>query len=353
MPEHLPMIAIVRNKKQKMNRLLAACIAMLLGACGADSNPPLPKLTLDPERVAVVGISSGAIMAQQMHLAFSDHLRGAALLSGPPYQCAEGSLERALGYCLKAAGAASDKEKLAAEITARAQRGDLAPLHGLRGDHVLVTHGKNDTLVPESMSRASLALYQALPEASSMTLRFDGDGAFAHLWPTTSAGGDCQTTATPYIGNCNRDYAGEVMQAMFGDAPAAAPAQAGGRLSAFDQDAYRPDGEDALLDSAGLLYQPARCAQGERCGLLIAFHGCEQNRAALGETFARDNGLNRWADVYGTVVLYPQTRSSYLPLNPKACWDWWGYSGANYDTRSGVQLRAVANMAAALGAPLQ
>lgn len=186
-----------------------------------------------------------------------------------------------------------------------------------------------------------------------MTLRFDGDGAFAHLWPTTSAGGDCQTTATPYIGNCNRDYAGEVMQAMFGDAPAAAPAQAGGRLSAFDQDAYRPDGEDALLDSAGLLYQPARCAQGERCGLLIAFHGCEQNRAALGETFARDNGLNRWADVYGTVVLYPQTRSSYLPLNPKACWDWWGYSGANYDTRSGVQLRAVANMAAALGAPLQ
>ena len=302
MPEHLPMIAIVRNKKQKMNRLLAACIAMLLGACGADSNPPLPKLTLDPERVAVVGISSGAIMAQQMHLAFSDHLRGAALLSGPPYQCAEGSLERALGYCLKAAGATPDMEKLAAEITARAQRGDLAPLHGLRGDHVLVTHGKNDTLVPESMSRASLALYQALPEASSMTLRFDGDGAFAHLWPTTSAGGDCQTTATPYIGNCNRDYAGEVMQAMFGDAPAAAPAQAGGRLSAFDQDAYRPDSEDAFLDSAGLLYQPARCAQGEPCGLLIAFHGCEQNSSAIGETFARDTGLNRWADVYGTVV---------------------------------------------------
>ncbi|MBK8123472.1 MAG: hypothetical protein IPK54_07950 [Dokdonella sp.] len=82
------MIAIVRNKKQKMNRLLAACIAILLGACGADSNPPLPKLTLDPERVAVVGISSGAIMAHQMHLAYSDHLRGAALLSGPPYQCA-------------------------------------------------------------------------------------------------------------------------------------------------------------------------------------------------------------------------------------------------------------------------
>jgi poly(3-hydroxybutyrate) depolymerase len=66
----------------------------------------------------------------------------------------------------------------------------------------------------------------------------------------------------------------------------------------------------------------------------------------------RDSGLNRWADVHDVVVLYPQTRATYMPLNPKACWDWWGYSGPDYDTRKGVQLRAIANMAAALGAPL-
>jgi hypothetical protein len=51
-------------------------------------------------------------------------------------------------------------------------------------------------------------------------------------------------------------------------------------------------------------------------------------------------------------VLYPQTRATYMPLNPKACWDWWGYSGAAYDTRKGLQLRWLANAAAALGAPL-
>lgn len=335
-----------------MKTLWIAAAAVFITAC-SKAPPPLPALKLDTQRVAVVGISSGAIMAQQMHLAWSDHINGAVLLAGPPYQCAEGSLERALGYCLKAAGAAPDMAKLAAEISARAQRGDLAPLEGLRGDRVLVAHGKNDTLVPASMAQAAYALYQALPEAASMSLRFDGDGNFAHLWPSLSAGVDCQTTATPYIGNCNRDFAAEVMQALFGDAPAAAPAQAGGSLSVFDQDAYSPEGEDALLDSRGLLYQPEQCSAGKFCGLVIAFHGCEQNQATIGETFARDNGLNRWADVYDTVVLYPQTRSSYLPLNPKACWDWWGYSGTDYDTRKGVQLRAVANMAAALGAPLE
>ena len=85
---------------------------------------------------------------------------------------------------------------------------------------------------------------------------------------------------------------------------------------------------------------------------MIAFHGCEQNLAAVGEVFVRDNGLNRWADLHSVVVLYPQTRATYLPLNPKACWDWWGYSGPDYDTRKGLQLRAVAGMAAALGVPL-
>jgi hypothetical protein len=52
------------------------------------------------------------------------------------------------------------------------------------------------------------------------------------------------------------------------------------------------------------------------------------------------------------VVVYPQTRASFMPLNPKGCWDWWGYSGADYDTRNGVQLRWLANLVDALGIPL-
>jgi len=84
----------------------------------------------------------------------------------------------------------------------------------------------------------------------------------------------------------------------------------------------------------------------------VVFHGCQQNADTVGNAFARDAGFNRWADVHRVAVLYPQTRSSYLPLNPNACWDWWGYTGPDYDTRRGVQQRWLAAAMAALGAPL-
>ena len=108
-----------------------------------------------------------------------------------------------------------------------------------------------------------------------------------------------------------------------------------------------------MLADVGFVYVPKSCAAGETCGLHIALHGCQQNADAVGESFARDAGYNRWADARHLVVLYPQTRASYAPLNPKACWDWWGYSGTDYDTQQGVQLRWLANAAAALGAPLE
>jgi poly(3-hydroxybutyrate) depolymerase len=82
--------------------------------------------------------------------------------------------------------------------------------------------------------------------------------------------------------------------------------------------------------------------------LHIAFHGCQQNSESIGSAFMEKTGYNAWADTHNIVVLYPQTKSSYLPLNPKACWDWWGYSGAEYASKNGAQIKQIANMVAAL-----
>ncbi len=46
-------------------------------------------LSIDAGDVAVSGISSGAAMAQQLHLAHSESLTGAALVAGPPFRCAD------------------------------------------------------------------------------------------------------------------------------------------------------------------------------------------------------------------------------------------------------------------------
>src|SRR5690606_42143032 len=89
--------------------------------------------------------------------------------------------------------------------------------------------------------------------------------------------------------------------------------------------------------------QPSR-----RCSTLFPYTTLSRS-----EAFVNGSGINEWADRYRLVVLYPQTRASLAPLNPKACWDWWGYTGANYDTRAGAQLKWLNSAASVLGAPLQ
>lgn len=335
-------------------RVLAAGVFMsaLLAGCAEEAAPPLPELAIDPDRIAVAGLSSGAYMATQVHFAWSDRLRGAALIAGGPYGCAGGSLKTALGPCIAADPAAPDPGRLVAKVRERAGNGDLAPLSGLAGDRVWLLHGERDGLVSKAVVDAAEAVYRQLgDDAGGLVLSRHG-GDFGHVLPTTDAGADCIEGGAPYLGRCGRDAAGEAMQALYGP-PANTAAEAGGELRRFDQDAYLREGGDAQLASEGFLYVPAACAAGQACGVLVAFHGCEQNADKVGEAFVRDAGFNRWADVHGVVVLYPQARSSYLPLNPKACWDWWGYTGPDYDTRRGAQLRWLAAAMAALGAPLQ
>ena len=50
-------------------------------------------------------------------------------------------------------------------------------------------------------------------------------------------------------------------------------------------------------------------------------------------------------------MLYPQAAASRIsPMNPLGCWDWWGFTGDDYDTRAGKQLAAVKAMIDGLAA---
>jgi poly(3-hydroxybutyrate) depolymerase len=332
-----------------LNRPSLVAIALVLAGCSSRAAAPaLPALDIDPQRVAVAGLSSGAYMATQTHLALSDRIHGAALIAGGPYGCAGGDLNQALGPCMAAQPQAPDVQALLARVRERAQQGGLAALSNLSDDRVMVIHGRDDLKVAPVLGAAALALYEGLAaDAPGLVVKSHLDGAFGHLLPKAGEGDECANPSAPYVGRCGYDAAGEVFAALFG-APAKDVEDAPtGELHRFDQQALRGNGPDPLLGDEGFLYLPPQCADGQ-CGLLIAFHGCQQNAEKVGEAFVREGGFNRWADAFDVAVLYPQTRASFAPLNPNACWDWWGYSGAEYDTRSGAQLQWLSRVLDAL-----
>jgi len=336
-----------------MKRLLLVAMLVAGGASAADAPAKLPSLKIDPARVTVAGLSSGAYMATQAQVAYPDVFHGAALVAGGPYGCAGGKLETALGSCMKGTPA-PDVTALATQARTRAAKGEIGPLSKLATARIYALHGAQDALVAPVVGHASAGFYEALkkadPALAGMTVTDDGDRAFAHNLPITAAGDDCGKSVSPFLGHCGFDAAGEIFAKLYGK-PAHAAGTAKGELRAFDQDAYRNDGKDAFLASSGFVYLPPDCLAGKPCGVMVALHGCKQNADLVGKAFVEDAGFNRWADVYDVAVLYPQTRAVFAPLNPQACWDWWGYSGENYDIRAGVQLRWLVDALHGLGLP--
>jgi poly(3-hydroxybutyrate) depolymerase len=324
---------------------------LLLGACGGE--PPaaaLPRLDIDPSRVAVAGLSSGAYMATQVHLAFGERVQGAALFAGGPYGCADGELSTALSTCMAADPRPPNPRALAQRVRERAAAGQLAPLSALAGDRVFVWHGGLDATVKSTLGAATADLYALLDPGVAVTTELAMDAG--HVLPTRDTGVDCATGGAPWLGRCGVDGAAMALAALFGAPapdPAAPPAGSGERIG-FDQRALFPPGTDPVLSDTGHAYVPPQC-RGARCGLLVVFHGCQQSVADVGRAFIDDGGFNRAADAASLVVLYPQARASWTPLNPKGCWDWWGYTGPAYDTREGAQLRFVANLLSAVGVP--
>ena len=95
-------------------------------------------------------------------------------------------------------------------------------------------------------------------------------------------------------------------------------------------------GPVGLGESGGLVYVPHSCAAGAKCALHVFLHGCS-NPFVMEYPEVRSLSVNRWADANDIVVLFPH-------LQGMACWDGYGTTGADYDTRSGIQMRAIAEM---------
>lgn len=305
----------------------------------------LPKLQL-AEQITLSGLSSGAYMVGQYHLAFAEQVSGVAMLAGGPVYCAQNSLGLALEHCFNKASSSPDLNAINQYLTTQRSAGKLAPLSALKDDKVWIFHGSKDATVYPGLAGVLSQQYQQWVEPGNIALITDK--AFGHTFPTdNNTLGRCEVSESPFLASCHYDAAGELLKHLLGDIKAKSTTSSG-QLITVNQHQLASAAKHTLAET-GYLYIPQSCASGESCQLHVSFHGCKQNAASVGEAYVSNSGLNNYADSNNIVVLYPQTTASSInPFNPNACWDWWGYTGADYATREGLQLKAVHQLVQAL-----
>lgn len=305
----------------------------------------LPALHADPTRTSVSGLSSGAFMTVQYGVAFSSSVVGLGVVAGGPYNCAYVNL----GGIMSCMSGAPDGNLSWMAAQGFASLGQIDPVAGVGKLKVYVFGGTKDEVVHPPVVAATRDFFQAAG-VTPRNLAYVSKMPAGHAFIAPSFGNDCGTNDTPYIDHCPSKIKGqaydqpkEILQHIYG--PLKPPAETlSSTVRPFDQNAFA--GREASMDSAGFVYIPKTCASdASGCAVHVVFHGCEQGAQSVGSDVYGSVGYNRWADTNRVIVLYPQAVTSQaLPTNPKGCWDWWGYTGLNFQVRSGVQLAAVKSM---------
>jgi poly(3-hydroxybutyrate) depolymerase len=276
--------------------------------------------------VTVSGLSSGGYMAGQVQVALSTMIAGAAILSAGPYYCAANNLNFANTFCSRGPIIV---ENLVAATKEFEISGYIDPLRNVRNHSVYVYSGKLDSVVEPVVSQAVVEYYRHFVPEKNIYTNFGLEAE--HCFPTLGYGVDCKTKASPFIGNCSVDIAGEIFRTLIVPSGKKGKAQMS-NLDTFDQKMFSLS---ESLAEKGYVYTPTNC-KNKKCHLHISFHGCEQDQESIGNVYAVHTGLNDWAEESDVVVVYPYVRKTLL--NPLGCWDWWGYTGTQYATRYGVQI---------------
>jgi poly(3-hydroxybutyrate) depolymerase len=343
--------ASVRSTERAWCRAAAAFVVWMLNTGAAAQ--PLEALAIDPDSITISGMSAGGFMSLQFAVAHSAMVRGVGVIAAGPYYCARLDPLRVSGVCTRGH---PDWHDSVGAVNAAAALGEIDPplnLERLRG---WVLADGRDPVVRTTVVEAARDFLRAY---AGDRVGFTVLSEAGHSMPTVDHGGPCAGTGGSYLNACGFDAASQMLDYLYPQAQE--EPDAGGELRSFDQAEFIPEwrrmlGNDSLA-AVGYVYVPRRCRRGG-CILHVALHGCRQGATAASQEFVRYAGYNAWATRHAAVILYPQVASTafawfapWLEPNPDGCWDWWGYSGADYAVRSGVQIQAIAAMIARLKEP--
>jgi poly(3-hydroxybutyrate) depolymerase len=320
----------------KLLRIIAAVAAFWGTAGAASAAVNLPALNIDKAQTTVSGLSSGGFMAVQLHVAYSATFKkGAGVVAGGPFYCAEGSISNATGRCM-ASPSGIPVSTLVTTTNNWASQGLIDPVSNLQSSKVYLFSGSIDSTVKQGVMDALKTYYNSFVPTANVI--YKNNIAAEHAMITDDYGSACSTKGSPYINNCNFDLAGVMLAQLYGPLNARnMGALPSGNFVEFNQSQFITNHGMA---ATGWAYIPQACTSGAQCRLHVVLHGCQQNVTLVQQQYVRNTGYNRWADSNNMVVLYPQTSTQAT----NSCWDWWGYDSANYAKKSGPQMAAIKAM---------
>lgn len=336
-----------------MTSAAASPRAAAASASGSAVVPAVTKLAhynILPTKVFVAGISSGAFAAVQLHVAHSAKFKGAAIYAGGVYWCAgAGGAVAALidcgGETLPTNSASYHSTLVPSEVYLNTQSalGTIDRASNLKGQPVYLWSGTADEVV----NPLEMADLDSEYENYGANVHFDNQFPAEHGWESPDGELSCGTLGSPYMITCSKDgkpydSVRAWLSMFFGRLQPRNDGKLSGTLSTFDQTEFGAS-SNLSMASTGSVFVPKSCAQGARCGFVLALHGCLQEASLIGDKWVTEAGINEWADTNDVVVVYPDTVASSLPgpTNPNACFDWWGYSNQydpNYALKSGLQM---------------
>src|SRR5262245_11469222 len=125
----------------------------------------LPSYNVDINQTSVSGLSAGGYMAVQFDVAFSSILRGAGVIAGGPYYCAQGSLMAATSTCSCVPfgcfwQSSTNVDQLITITDRNAGRGLIDGTGNLANHRIWMFSGTSDTAVPKRVMDDLLTYYR-------------------------------------------------------------------------------------------------------------------------------------------------------------------------------------------------
>lgn len=352
-------------------------------ASGKVSAPRLRGFKADLSQSSVSGLSSGAFMTVQLHLAYSSTFIGAGVVAGGPFRCVESFRDasailedsltlNALFVCMTPLipKAGPNPEKLFRLALDAAESGLIDDVSHVARSRVYIFTGTEDSVVKSSTVSTTLQFYRKLGVPAD-AIRYIDDVPAGHAIITSNPeDNELKLNRPPYINNGGFMQSHDILRHIHGDLNPPAD-RLGGRIMRFDQTEFFGGDERACMAEFGYAYVPLAVEQGAPCRVHIALHGCKQsynyvnfvngqpdyeNGLPYGNRYFTTTGYNEIADTNNLIILYPQAQGVENSRfeNPEGCWDWWGYTAndpefPDYYSKNAIQIQAIYRMLERLG----